>query len=105
MILYQYNRSSSKIHPASGDLRGLIQQIRPYLGWHLASVALVLAGSLLSLVDQLVMRWFIDRALPARSTSSIASGVVPIFLSYLARVLFNCCRGSLLVRGNQPFIL
>ena len=105
MILYQDNRSSSKLHPASGDLRGLIQQIRPYLGWHLASVALVLAGSLLSLVDPLVMRWFIDRALPARSTSSIASGVVLIFLSYQGRVLFNSCGGYLSFRANQQFIL
>lgn len=105
MQLNSKDPSPSATRPASGDLRWLVQQIRPYLGWHLASVALVLAGSLLSLIDPLVMRWFIDTALPARSMASIAVGVALIFLSYQGRVILNSCGGYLSFRANQQFIL
>jgi ABC-type bacteriocin/lantibiotic exporter with double-glycine peptidase domain len=105
MVSQAENRSRSTDPLAQGTLRWLVSQLRPYLGWHLASVVLVLGGSLLSLVDPLVLRWLIDTALPARSTRSILLGVGLIFLSYQGRVILNSFGGYLSFHANQRFVL
>src|SRR5437763_402705 len=69
------------------DLRWLIDQIRPHMKWQIASVACMLAGSVTSLIDPLILKWLIDVVIPNHSMRLLAIGGAFMLLAYSGRVI------------------
>ena len=68
-----------------GELYWLVRRLRPFLAWYMASFVCLAAGSLLSLLAPLALRWLIDSVLPHRSVSLLYLAVLLIFLGYQGR--------------------
>ena len=68
-----------------GELYWLVRRSRPFLKWYVASFVCLAAGSLLSLLAPLALRWLIDSVLPHRSVSLLSLAVFLIFLGYQGR--------------------
>jgi ABC-type multidrug transport system fused ATPase/permease subunit len=72
-----------------GEIRWLAAQVKPFLRLHLGSYLCIVAGSLLVLLDPLVVKWLIDDVIPRRRV-----GLLPImagaFLgAYAGRLAFD----------------
>lgn len=70
-----------------GELHWLWQQMRPYFGQSLVSFGCTAVGVLLGLCNPLILKWFIDRALPRRDSSWVIGLAVLLFVTYEARTL------------------
>ena len=68
-----------------GELYWLVRRLRPFLAWYMASFVCLAAGSLLSLLAPLALRWLIDSVLPHRNVSLLYLAVLLIFLGYQGR--------------------
>ena len=62
-------------------------------------------GSVLGLLNPLILKWLIDRILPGRNTWLLMAAVVLLFLSYEGRVVFLSLGGWLTVASSQKFAL
>ena len=87
------------------ELRWLFRQTRPYLRWHIGSFTVITIGSVLALVDPLVLKWLIDDILPSRDVRSLVLAVGLIFLSYEGRILLTSLGGYLTFHASQKMVL
>jgi ABC-type multidrug transport system fused ATPase/permease subunit len=71
------------------ELRWLYRQVRPFLGAHLLSLACVTIASLLSLLDPLVIKWLIDRVLPAGRLPLVFLAAGGLFAACVLRLLIG----------------
>lgn len=71
------------------ELDWLRVQIRPLLHWHVASFLCMAGGSLLALLNPLILRWMIDEVIPKRETAVLAGAAGLIFLGYEGRMALN----------------
>src|ERR1051326_351102 len=79
----------------TSELRWLIQQLRPLLRSHLASVLLMVLSSLMFLLDPLLIKWLIDTAFPQKNLHLLfvaAAGFLAVYgcrtaLSAISRFL------------------
>nr|UXE46047.1 putative ABC transporter ATP-binding protein [uncultured bacterium] len=62
------------------ELRWLSQRIRPHIHLHVGSFLCITAGSLLGLLTPLVLKWLIDRVIPARQFALLFIAMLLIFL-------------------------
>ncbi len=62
------------------ELRWLSERIRPHIHLHVGSFLCITAGSLLGLLTPLVLKWLIDRVIPARQFTLLFIAMVLIFL-------------------------
>jgi ABC-type multidrug transport system fused ATPase/permease subunit len=72
-----------------GELLWLWQQIRPFLGASLLSFVCTGLGVLLSLSNPLILKWLIDRSLPAHNYSLVGGLAALLFLSFELRTLLS----------------
>jgi ABC-type bacteriocin/lantibiotic exporter with double-glycine peptidase domain len=91
--------------PVSSELRWLVRETRPYLRWQVGSLVLVTLGSLLSLLDPLVMKWLIDDLLPHRSIRGLAAAVALIFAAYQGRAVLSSFGGYFNFVASQRLVL
>ena len=56
-----------------GEIRWLAAQFKPFLRLHLGSYLCIVAGSLLVLLDPLIVKWLIDDVIPRRRV-----GLLPV---------------------------
>jgi ABC-type bacteriocin/lantibiotic exporter with double-glycine peptidase domain len=89
----------------SKEFRWLLREVRPYLRWHLGSLGLVTAGSLISLLDPLVVKWLIDSVLPKGNGRMLFAAVALIFFSYEGRIVFSLFGSYLTFLGSQKMVL
>lgn len=89
----------------SPELRWLARQTRPYLKWQIGSLLLITAGSVLSLLDPLVMKWLIDDLLPHRNSRGLAVAVALIFAAYQGRAILSSIGGYLNFVASQRLVL
>ena len=67
------------------ELRWLIQQLRPLLRSHALSVVLMVLGSLMFLLDPLLIKWLIDTAFPKRNFHLLLVAATGFFVIYGCR--------------------
>ena len=91
--------------PFSPELRWLARETRPYLKWQIGSLVFITLGSLLSLLDPLVMKWLIDDILPHHNRRGLLAAIGLIFLAYQGRALLSSLGGYLNFIASQRFVL
>ena len=101
-MLHQQRPSSSSFPP---ELRWLSTRIRPLLWWHLASFLCITAGSLLSILTPLVLRWLIDGIIPHHSLSLLLVAVGLIFLGHQGRTSLMSFGTLLMLSAAQKMSL
>jgi ABC-type bacteriocin/lantibiotic exporter with double-glycine peptidase domain len=89
----------------SRELRWLLQQARPYRHLQLASVASITAGSWLSLLDPLVMKWLLDHALPGRDMQGLFLALFLMLSIYMGRTLLSSVGSFLTLKASQKMVL
>jgi ABC-type bacteriocin/lantibiotic exporter with double-glycine peptidase domain len=87
------------------ELLWLYQRIRPLLAWHLASFLCLTAGSVLTLVNPLVLMWVIDRVLPNRNIALLICTVTAIFFSSELRPILSSFGGYLTLLASQRTVV
>jgi ABC-type multidrug transport system fused ATPase/permease subunit len=71
------------------EIRWLYGHARPFLSLLAANLACMLLGSGLSLLDPLIVRWLIDKAIPTRDLRLVLFGTFLFCLIYLSSVAVN----------------
>jgi ATP-binding cassette subfamily B multidrug efflux pump len=83
------------------ELDWLCSQIRPLLGWHVASFLCMAGGSLLALLNPFILRWMIDEVIPKREPAVLVGAAGLIFLGYEGRMALNAVGNYLLLTAAQ----
>ena len=91
--------------PIPAEMRWLSQEVRPFLHWHLGSFLCISAGSVLSLLAPLVLKWLIDVVLPAHNTNLLLVAVGLIFLCYQGRAVLTSVGGYVTIVAAQRLAL
>ena len=102
-VLFQERSRQGRWIP--NELRWLWRRIRPLLHWHAASFLSITAGSLLSLLTPLVLKWLIDRVIPQRNENLLLLAVALIFLSYQGRTALTSLGNFLMLSAAQKMSL
>lgn len=89
----------------SKELHWLTKQIRPFVYWHVASFFCMMAGSLLTLLTPLVLRWLVDRVLPQRETGLLFLAALLIFVSSQGRSALTSLGNYLTLTAVQKMAL
>jgi ATP-binding cassette, subfamily B, bacterial MsbA len=87
------------------ELLWLYQRVRPLLAWHLTSFLCLTAGSVLALVNPLVLMWVIDRVLPNRNIALLICTGTAIFLSSELRPILSSFGGYLTLLASQRTVV
>ena len=83
------------------EIRWLASQVRPFLRLHLGSYVCIVIGSILVLVDPLIIRFLIDDVIPRRRLSWLPIVAVAFFLSYAGRLGFDSLAAMINFRAVQ----
>ena len=83
----------------NGEVRWLAAQFKPFLRLHLGSYLCIVAGSLLVLLDPLIIKWLIDDVIPHRRVSWLPLVAAAFFLTYLGRLGFDSLAAMLNFRA------
>ena len=83
------------------EIRWLASQVRPFLRLHLGSYVCIVIGSILVLVDPLIIRFLIDDVIPRRRLSWLPIVAAAFFLSYAARLGFDSLAAMINFRAVQ----
>lgn len=73
----------------SPHLQWLARQVLPLFRRHLLGISLVMLSSLLFLLDPLLLKWLIDRILPAKDGRMVVLFAVAFVVTYAARLALN----------------
>jgi ABC-type multidrug transport system fused ATPase/permease subunit len=87
------------------EMRWLYRQVRPFLRWHIASFVCISAGSFLTLLAPLVLKWLIDVILPSRRIGPLIGSVGLIFLCHQGRAVLTSLGSYLTVFAAQRLAL
>jgi ABC-type multidrug transport system fused ATPase/permease subunit len=79
----------------ASEIRWLFRQVRPFLGWHVASFFCISVGTFLALLAPLVLKWLIDVILPDRRLGLLMAATGLIFLCHLGRAVLTSVGGYL----------
>ena len=77
------------------EIRWLFRQVRPFVRWHVASFLCISAGTFLSLLGPLVLKWLIDVILPGRRVGLLIAAVGLFFLCHQGRAMLTSVGGYL----------
>ena len=91
--------------PIPPEMRWLSREVRPFLHWHLGSFLCISAGSVLSLLAPLVLKWLIDVVLPGHDTNLLIVAVGLIFLCYQGRAVLTSAGGYVTIMAAQRLAL
>lgn len=91
--------------PLAPESRWIFRQSRPHLVWQLAGIAAVTAGSLLTLVDPLLIRWLIDDVLPRRDVPLIFAAAFGCLAATAGRSALGSLGGRWSFRASQRLLL
>src|SRR6266403_1180313 len=87
------------------ELMWLYVRIRPLFAWHLASFFCLTAGSMLALVNPLVLMWVIDRVQPNRNFALLICAAAAIFLSSELRPILSSFGMYLTLLASQRTVI
>lgn len=83
------------------ELRWLAKRIRPGLPLHVASFLCITAGSILGLLNPLVLKWLIDQVIPCKSFLLLLAAVCLLLVGYQGRTALMTLGSYLLVSSAQ----
>ena len=83
------------------EIRWLASQVRPFLRLHLGSYVCIVIGSILVLVDPLIIRFLIDDVIPHRRLTWLPIVAAAFFLSYAGRLGFDSLAAMINFRAVQ----
>jgi ABC-type multidrug transport system fused ATPase/permease subunit len=72
-----------------GEVRWLAAQVKPFLRLHVGSYLCIVAGSLLFLVDPLIVKWLIDDVIPRRRVGLLPVVAGAFLGAYAGRLAFD----------------
>lgn len=75
------------------DFAWLLTELRPHMKWQLLSIVLMVAGTVTSLIDPLILKWLIDVVIPRHDLRLLTVGVLLMLLAYGSRVGFSGISG------------
>src|SRR5260370_15534684 len=84
--------------------RWFLRQLRPLLRAHLLSVSSIILGSLMFLLDPLLIKWLIDRVLPKKDFRLLLFATAGFFAVYVFRLLFSTIAGLVSFRTVQHLV-
>lgn len=87
------------------ELRWFLDQLRPVLGRHVLSVGLLVLGSVMFLLDPLLIKWMIDVVLPKKDYHLLILGVAGFFGIYIARLVLSSFGAALSFRTMQELVV
>ena len=73
----------------NGEVRWLAAQFKPFLRLHLGSYLCIVAGSLLVLLDPLIIKWLIDDVIPRRRVGLLPVVAGAFLITYSGRLAFE----------------
>lgn len=68
------------------DFYWLLNELRPHMRWQLLSVVIMVASTITSLIDPLILRWLIDVVIPHRDLRLLVLASILMLLAYSSRV-------------------
>lgn len=84
--------------------RWFARQLRPLLRAHLLSIALIVLGSVMFLLDPLLIKWLIDVVLPKKDFRLLILAAAGFFGVYVCRLGFSAIGGVLSFRTIQDLV-
>jgi ABC-type multidrug transport system fused ATPase/permease subunit len=91
-------------NPRYSEFKWLIRQTRPLVWLYLGSLGCIIFGSLMALLDPLVMKWLLDDVLPRRDMRMLWVAAGLFFLIYICRLLSSTLGGLLSFRATQKIV-
>ena len=88
----------------SRETRWLLRQVRPHVGLSAAALLCMVAGSGLSLLDPLLVKWLIDTALPRRDLRLVFLATFLFCVVYLASIVVNYAASFLSTLVTQKMV-
>lgn len=85
----------------SAEFRWLASQVRPFIRLHLGSYFFIVIGSILVLIDPLILRFLIDEVIPNRRTGWLPLVAGAFFLTYMGRLGFDSLSSMFNYRAVQ----
>jgi ABC-type multidrug transport system fused ATPase/permease subunit len=92
---------SPKPSSLPGELRWLSRQIRPLWHLHIASFLCITAGSLLTLLTPLVLKWLIDQVIPERQMGLLLLDIGLVFLGHQGRTALTSLGNYFMLSAAQ----
>jgi ABC-type multidrug transport system fused ATPase/permease subunit len=89
----------------SADWTWLIDRLRPSLSLQLVGMLCLALGSVLSLLDPLLMKWLIDTVFPRKNVLFLGLTVVAFLVIYVSRVYFQNTASLFTFRVGQRLAL
>jgi ABC-type bacteriocin/lantibiotic exporter with double-glycine peptidase domain len=86
------------------QFRWFARQLRPLLGSHAFSMALIVLSSLMYLLDPLLIKWLIDRILPKKDFHLLFLAVAGFFGIYVCRLGLSAAAGLVSFRTVQSLV-
>jgi ABC-type multidrug transport system fused ATPase/permease subunit len=86
------------------DFAWLLIELRPQMKWQLLSVMFMVAGTITSLIDPLILKWLIDVVIPRRNLHLLALGALLMLLAYGGRVALSGISGLCTYHVSQKIL-
>ena len=83
------------------EIRWLASQVKPFLRLHLGSYFCIVIGSILVLIDPLIIKFLIDDVIPRRRVAWLPLVAAAFFLTYAGRLGFDSLAAMLNFRAVQ----
>ena len=90
---------------ADTSVSWFIEQLRPLLPWQILGLLCTVLGSLLFLLDPLIIKWLIDKVIPAHSLALLTYTVACFLMVYVFRVVLAAASSLINVRVVQKLTL
>lgn len=87
------------------ETKWLAKQVRPFLRLHLHSIFCMVAASMLTTIDPLILKWFIDDFLPRRRMLWLPVVAVAFLSAHAGRILFDSLGTMLSFRAIQKMVV
>jgi ABC-type bacteriocin/lantibiotic exporter with double-glycine peptidase domain len=92
------------ISALSPQFQWFARQLRPLLRSYLLGVFLIALSSLMFLLDPLLIKWLIDRVLPARNVRLLLFTAAGFFAIYICRLVFSSLANLVSFRAAQHLV-
>src|SRR5829696_8388080 len=85
----------------SGEFWWLLSQLKPFFRLHLGSYLCIVIGSILVLLDPLIVRLLIDEVIPNRRIAWLPFVAAAFIFTYMGRLGFDSLGGIINFRAVQ----
>jgi ABC-type bacteriocin/lantibiotic exporter with double-glycine peptidase domain len=86
------------------QFRWFVRQLQPLMRAHVLSISLIVLGSLMFLLDPLLIKWLIDQILPKKEFRLLLFAAAAFFGIYVCRLGFSTLAGLVTFRTVQDLV-